>query len=136
MIGFCIFWRSCTQYMKDANFYLTTIPNLLVWYFFCPLQIFMRSWTSLGQNNSIPSMVTSWWDSINSVDPAADMPVTLRHSCMVSGSRGGMAAVTAAVVYRFCLGYRHYDFILVFLVYLYISCFRLLCLVSFWVAHF
>ena len=64
----------------------------------------MRYWYLPGENNNISSMVTIWWDSINCVSPAADMPATLRHSCRRSGDVGVMADVTAASIVRFDLG--------------------------------
>ena len=93
--------------MKVANFFWTYIPNFLVWRVFYPFLIFMRSWSSLGQNNNIYYMVTIWWVSINRVAPAAGMPDTLRHSCRVSVGTGDMATVTVAAMFWFGLGRCH-----------------------------
>ena len=104
IIGSCLFWMSCTQYMKDWTFFWIAIPNLLVWRFYCLVCISIRAWASPGWNNNMYYMVTSWWDSINRVTPAVEMPATLRHSCRVYSGTGGMSAVTVAAMFLFGLG--------------------------------
>ena len=103
-------WRMLTYSGQSSRNYWSGV-------IFRPLQIFMRSWASFGQNNKIPSMVTSCFDPINHVEPDVYMPDTLMHSCRGYVGRGGMAAVTAAFIYHFGIGCCHHDFLLVCLVY-------------------
>ena len=64
----------------------------------------MKSWASIGKNNNIFLMVTSWWSCIKFVAPAAEITATLMHPCRGYGGGGGMDIVTDVDIVWFDIG--------------------------------